>query len=173
MFLIYLFKKAVFPDVPKYVNYFRFMNPENGLLFEDIPEIVYTLEIDKAPSRSDGSVVWEWLQFFRSRNKEEFEMLAKRNPEIRQAANTLYTLSADEETRAEYEARLKARRDLHAQIAYAYDDGLATGLEKGEARGLEKGRAEERLETARKLKAMGLSPEQITAATGLSQEALE
>ena len=166
---ICIFKKAIFPNVPKYVNRFRFMNPENGLLFEDIPEIVYTLEIDKAPSRSEGSAVWEWLQFFRSRNKEEFEMLAKRNPEIRQAANTLYTLSADEETRAEYEARLKARRDLHAQIAYAYDDGLATG----EARGLEKGRAEERLETARKLKAMGLSSEQITAATGLSPEALE
>ena len=42
-----------------------------------------------------------------------------------------------EETRAEYEARLKARRDHKAEVDWAYDDGLAKGREEG----LTKGRA--------------------------------
>jgi len=107
-------------------------------------------------------------------------MIAQKNPEIRQTANTLYTLSADEATRAEYEAQLKARRDLHAKVAYAYDDGLAKGIEKGREEGLNKGREEglsrgrqALIETARRLQAMGLSAEQITAVTGLSPEAFE
>ena len=95
-------------------------------------------------------------------------MIAQKNPEIRQTTNNLYTLSADEATRAEYEAQLKARRDLHAKVAYAYDDGMAKGIEKG----IEKGR-EALIETARRLQAMGLSAEQIVAATGLSPEAFE
>jgi predicted transposase YdaD len=49
------------------------------------------------------------------------------------------------------------------------EKGRAEGLESG----LEKGRAEEREEIANKLKNMGLSPEQISAATGLPPEALE
>ena len=103
-------------------------------------------------------------------------MIAQKNPEIRQTADTLYTLSADKATRAEYEAQLKARRDLHAKVAYAYDDGLAKGIEKGIEKGREEGLNKGRealIETARKLQAMGLSAEQIAAATGLSPEAFE
>jgi predicted transposase/invertase (TIGR01784 family) len=78
--------------------------------------------------------------------------------------------------RAQHEAREKAWRDHKAEIDWAYDDGLEKGLEKGRAEGfesgLEKGR-EALLETARKLKNMGLPAEQISAATGLPPEALE
>jgi predicted transposase/invertase (TIGR01784 family) len=60
---------------------------------------------------------------------------------------------------------------------WAYDDGLEKGLERGRAEGLERGhvagKEEAFLETARKLKNMGLSAEQISAATGLPPEALE
>jgi hypothetical protein len=38
-------------------------------------------------------------------------MEAAKNPEIRNAVNTLYELSADEKVRAEYEMRQKAWRD--------------------------------------------------------------
>ena len=57
----------------------------------------------------------------------------------------------------------------------AMEEGLKRGLERGRTegraegleRGLERGRTEGKRETARKLKAMGLSAEQIAAATGL------
>jgi hypothetical protein len=45
----------LFPGVSGYLNNFRFYNPKNGLCFEDIPEEVYTLELPKAPVKSDGS----------------------------------------------------------------------------------------------------------------------
>ena len=88
-------------------------------------------------------------------------MIAQKNPEIRQTANTLYTLSADEATRAEYEAQLKARRDLHAKVAYAYDDGLAKGIEKG------------REETARNALAKGMPLELVQDITGIDAETLK
>ena len=103
-------------------------------------------------------------------------MRAQKNPEIRQTANTLYTLSADEATRAEYEAQLKARRDLHAKVAYAYDDGLTKGIEKGCEEGLSKGRAEGRealMETARNALAKGMSLELVQDITGLDMAAVQ
>ena len=111
-------------------------------------------------------------------------MIAKQSPEIRNAVDTLYELSANPDVRAQYEAREKAWRDRMAEIDWAYDDGIEKGLERGRAEGREAGRAEGReagraegrealLETARKLKNLGLSPEQISAATGLPPDALE
>jgi predicted transposase/invertase (TIGR01784 family) len=104
-------------------------------------------------------------------------MIAKQSPEIRNAVDTLYELSANPDVRAQYEAREKAWRDRMAEIDWAYDDGIEKGLEKGlergRAEGREAGRAEEREEIANKLKNMGLPPEQISAATGLPPETLE
>ena len=151
----------LFSGVKEYLNSFYFYNPKNGLYFEDIPEEVYTLELSKVPTVNDGSAGWEWLQFLRAKQKEEFEMIAERNPEIRKAVDTLYELSADEKVRAEYEMRLKAWRDRLSQNEGYYQEGLV------------KGKQESRLEVARRMKAMGLSTEQITTATGLSLDEIE
>ncbi|MDR2096781.1 MAG: Rpn family recombination-promoting nuclease/putative transposase, partial [Treponema sp.] len=63
------------------------------------------------PGESDGTALYGWLQFLKAKRKEEFEMAAERAPEIRQAVETLYELSANEEVRAQYEQRQKAWRD--------------------------------------------------------------
>ena len=52
-------------------------------------------------------------------------------------------------------------------------EGRAEGLAEGRAEGLAEGRAEGILSTARNLKAMGLSMEDISRATGLSKEDIE
>jgi predicted transposase/invertase (TIGR01784 family) len=166
----------LFSGVKEYLNKFVFYNPRNGLYFEDIPEELYTLELPKAPLKNDGNMVWEWLQFLRAKEKEEFEMIAERNPEIRKAVDSLYEMSADEKVRAEYEMRLKAWRDWESQKEDSYQEGIQKGrlegLTEGIQKGLTEGREEALLETARKLMAMGLSIDQITAATGLSAESL-
>jgi predicted transposase/invertase (TIGR01784 family) len=113
----------LFPGAAGYLNNFKFYNPKNGLCFEDIPEEVYTLELPKAPVKSDGTTGWEWMQFLRGKQREEFDMIAAKNPEIRKAVDTLYELSADEKVRAEYEMRQKAWRDRVSQIEGAYEDG--------------------------------------------------
>jgi predicted transposase/invertase (TIGR01784 family) len=52
-------------------------------------------------------------------------------------------------------------------------EGREEGREEGRAEGLEEGQAKERLNTAKRLKAMGLSPDQIVEATGLDVRMLE
>jgi len=102
------------------------------------------------------------------------------NPEIRKAVDSLYEMSADEKVRAEYEMRLKAWRDRESQKDDYYQEGIMEGIRKGRLegitegiqKGISEGREEALLETARKLMAMGLSMDQITAATGLSAESV-
>jgi predicted transposase/invertase (TIGR01784 family) len=149
----------LFPGIEDYLNYFRFYNAGNGLCFEEIPEEVYTLELPKAPLQNDGTAGWEWLQFLRARQKEEFEMAAAANPEIRKAVNNLYELSADEGVRAEYEMRMKAWRDRMSQNEGYYMDGVLKGRAEG--------REDAMLETARRMKGLGRPLEEIAAVTGL------
>ncbi len=61
-----------------------------------------------------------------------------------------------------YNKSLMNERDILAQKDFAVKEALA--------RGLAEGRAEEKRETAKNLKAMGLTVEQIIFATGLSQK---
>jgi predicted transposase/invertase (TIGR01784 family) len=138
-------------------------------LFDKIPEEVYTLELPKVPEHNDGSGICAWLQFLRSKNKEEFEMVAEKNPEIRKAVDKLYVLSADEEARAQYEWRLKCIRDSNSLI----DGALERGREEGKIEGYANGKAEKARETARNFKKMGLSTEQIAQGTGLSPDEIE
>ena len=144
----------LFTKEKEYLNNFRFYNPKNGLCFEDIPEEVYTLELPKVPVTSDGSAIWEWLQFLRARQEEEFEMVAERNPEIRKAVDTLYQLSMDEHVLAEYEQRQKAWRDRASQNEGFFLDGIQQGI----------------VETARRMKADNLSVSHIIKYTGLSEQ---
>jgi predicted transposase/invertase (TIGR01784 family) len=144
----------LFPGVDGYLNNFKFYNPKNGLCFEDIPEEVYTLELPKVPVKNDGTPGWEWMQFLRGKQKEDFDMVAEKNPEIRKAVNTLYELSADEKVRAEYEMRQKAWRDRVSQIEGAYEDGAQKNA----------------IEVAKKLKADNMPFGQISKYTGLTEQ---
>ncbi len=62
--------------------------------------------------------------------------------------------------REAYQASLKYYRDLKNVIDTAFDDGLNMGIEQG--------REQERLNIAKNLKSLGLSDQQIAAASGLS-----
>jgi predicted transposase/invertase (TIGR01784 family) len=120
----------LFSGVGDYANSFRFCNRKSGWCFEDIPEEVYTLELPKVPARHDGSSGWGWMQFLRAKRKEEFEMVAEQNPEIRKAVDSLYEISADEKVRAEYEIRQKAWRDRMSQFDGYYQEGRQEGRQE-------------------------------------------
>jgi predicted transposase/invertase (TIGR01784 family) len=152
----------LFPGVKEYVNDFKFCNSKNGLCFEEMPEELYTIELPKAPLMDDGSEVWDWVQFLRAKSKEEFEMLAVKNAEVREAVDTLYEISADELVRAEYEMRQKAWRDRMSQIDGYYHDGLEEGRKEGKLDG--------KLEVAAAMKKNGIPDDQITLYTGISPD---
>ena len=141
---------TLFPQTSDYLNNFVFFNSKNGLRFYDIPEEIYTLELPKVPVQNDGSAIWAWMQFLRSKEKEEFEMAAAKNPAVREAVNTLYELSTDKKVRAEYEMRHKAWLDRQSQLYDSREEGRAEG------------RAEAAIDFEKKMKDIGLSSEQIS-----------
>ena len=86
---------------------------------EDIHHFIYTdkmefhvLELPKLPKElKDGSSdILLWAKFINSERKEEFDMLATKNPYIGSAYEHLQVISQDREKRREYEAREKAIR---------------------------------------------------------------
>ena len=57
--------------------------------------------------------------------------------------------------------------------AEGIEEGRAEGREQGRAEGMEQGRREAVVETARRMKALGLAPDVIAGATGLTTDDIE
>jgi len=98
-------------DSPKYHHRFTLYDRDNDVEFTDIIE-VNTLELNKIPPTEDGTPLWEWLKFLNAESKEEFDMIAERNPVIKKAVVRLAELSQDEKTRMLYESRQKLEWDM-------------------------------------------------------------
>ena len=77
----------------------------------------------------------------------------------------------------EYEASMKAYRDIKNSIDTAKREGIAEGMELGMKQGMEKGRAEgmnlRSLEIARKMLAKGMDEASIMDMTGLTAEEIK
>ena len=71
---------------------------------------------------------------------------------------------------AKLEGRIEGRAEGRAEGRV---EGRAEGLAEGRAEGLAEGRAEERLQNARSMKSLGVSPAIISQVTGLSLEEIE
>ena len=99
---------------PEYHHRFTLYDTKNKVEFTDIVE-VNTLELGKLPQAEDGSELWDWLKFLSSKSKEEFEMVAEKNPQIKNAVARLAELSSDERTRLLYESRMKLEGDIYAR----------------------------------------------------------
>lgn len=69
----------------------------------------------------------------------------------------------------EYWDSLKNFRDLYSVISTAENKGWKAGHEEGR----EEGRKEERIKNARRLKQLGIAPDVISQATGLSEAEIE
>jgi predicted transposase/invertase (TIGR01784 family) len=150
------------PEEPGYMNRYEVRNERSGGLFPDLAGIVI-LEIPKLPAEEEeGTGSWLWLKFFRGGSEKELEMPGNRDTGLGKAVELLKELSGSNARRRRAEAKEKRRRDQWAREEYRYREGLEEGL----ARGIEK-KAEE---SARKMKAAGVAPEQISAWTGLSPE---
>ena len=100
-----------------------------------------------------------------SRPPELIAEIVGNDEAIRAAEEKLvYVTGSREEIRA-YEMHRLAQWDQAAREDFVREEGLVAGREEG--------RAETNLEIARKLKAMGMTAEQIHSITGLSVEDIE
>ena len=87
------------------------------------------------------------------------------NPYIQEAHKLYTTFTADQAMLDRLEAKEKWRRDYLSGLDESWNDGMEKGIEKG--------RNEEKPQTAKGLKAAGVSLDIIIKATGLSEEEIQ
>ncbi|GHV83112.1 hypothetical protein AGMMS50212_04520 [Spirochaetia bacterium] len=137
---------------PDYLNTWTMNNKKDGEQFTDLMKIV-TIELSKLPKEDDGKAVWPFLQCFKCKRKEDFDMLAKKHPEVKEIAVQVKKLSFFERHRMIAEKKAMWRADLRAMMTDARESGLSAGREEGLSKGIEKGSAEReqlRLENQKK-----------------------
>jgi predicted transposase/invertase (TIGR01784 family) len=155
------------PETERYHTVFGMREQEEHFLFNELMEI-NVLNLVRL-SEDEDSKLMDWLRFLKAEREEEFTMLARKNPMIKEAYCKLQAMSEDEATRILYEARLKAQRDDYSRMQGARQEGL----EEGHREGRKEGRQEEKLEIARKMKSRGVAAGQIAEDTGLTLKQVE
>jgi len=171
-----------------YYNEYVLRNKENRC-FTDLLKVII-LELPKVPDEED-SRVWPWLQFLKSKSEEDYRMLVKKHPEMEQAANCVQKFLLSDRIRTTILLRDMRRTAIRDREEYLKDEVRKREEEVRkkdeevrkkdeelvEARNkLEETREEANEELnkiASKLKATGMSPEQIKAITGLQPEDIE
>ena len=144
--------------------------------------IIELTKLEATPKRFLNDMFTVWMQFIRDPNSIPPEFL--NIPEVKEAMDELTHMSADPETRAEYDARVREMNRIYAGQTVKYKEGLEEGekigIEKGKAEGLEEGRAEERakakaekIESAKKMLQDGLSIDVVSKYSGLSLDEIE
>ena len=103
----------------------------------------------------------EWIDYLKNGRIKEDTI----TPGLQEARKKLQYISMNEKERHAYEAHMD---DIMVQ-----NDVLDTAKMEGREEGRAEGRAEEKNDIARTMKAMGMSAEMISKATGLSEEDIE
>jgi predicted transposase/invertase (TIGR01784 family) len=136
--------------------------------------VLHFLELPKYERNNapPSTALERWLYFITRRGGVDamedpvMKQILEESPEIAAAARRYEEFVADEQLRSRLDARDKFIR-TNAQLLH---DAEQRGIEQGMERGREEGREEERCETARRLKARGMSLADIAAVTGLPHE---
>lgn len=141
---------------------FRLMEEKEYFTLLDDLEIHY-LELTKLPNKEINQLnkTEKWIMFLKEAGREDsrdrIKELTRESDIMATALNKLKEISADQEMRALYKARQKARHDLASKLQYARREG----------------REEEKIKTAKNLLKMNLTIEQIAQATELNIEEIK
>jgi predicted transposase/invertase (TIGR01784 family) len=141
-----------------YINIYELRNEENRSFTKLLSIII--LELPKLPETVDRTV-WPWLKFFKCTEKEEFEMLALKFPELKKPVSCAKKMSLWEEWKYIRFHRNLQKVDERMLLEQIKIDGRAEGM------------AENKLEVAKKALAKGLSVEIIHDITGLDVETIK
>ncbi len=125
----------LFDDTENFYSCFHIAEDNRHSLYTDKMEF-HVLELPKLPDKpkNDSDNILLWAKFINAERKEEFDMVADKNPYIESAYQTLQVISQNKEKRLEYEAREKAIRDHNQFLLEARQKGRAEGREMGEER---------------------------------------
>jgi predicted transposase/invertase (TIGR01784 family) len=160
---------VLFPNKRKYLSHHKHLDIET---FEcDIEGLSFSFlelrKLDKELHELNNNLE-KWVYFFRnapSTGPGELEEISKNSPMIKEAYGALAEYAFTPEELREYE-RYDMQKDAEKT---RLKDAKAEGIAEGKI----EGKAEAKRETAVNLLSMGLSPEQISQATGLSVEDIQ
>ena len=148
----------LFEGEPEFYSRFHILEDTRHFAYTDKMEF-HVIELPKLPKklREDSSHIELWAKFINSESKEEFDMIAEKDPYIRSAYDQLQVISQDKQKRMEYEAREKAIRD--------YNQGIFEAVQRGEK--------QQSIKIAKKLITMGYPTEQIMQITDLPAKQID
>lgn len=180
-----------FPDRDPWHSCFLLREKDDPEFVLTLDLVIHFIEIPKAGTRVNTKLE-QWLYVLRRLGEEEDEkmkVLMDENWEFRDVKKRYDDFIADEQARIAAFSREMFLHDQASREAYAkknaenaMKEGWKKGWEKGQMEGQIEGRKEGReegreegkkakaLETAAKLKALGLETEKIVEATGISIE---
>lgn len=96
------------------------------IIFSDKMEW-HMVELPKLPSVNDGTNIYNWTKFFKTKEREEFEMLAQNDEYLQEAYRQLDIISQDEQKRMEYDSRTK----MLYHINTIKEEGIREGRQEG------------------------------------------
>ena len=109
--------------------------------YTDLMEI-HILELPKLPvEQKNETDLMQWMRFLGGKKREDFEKMAEKNPDMKEAYDMLDRMSADERKRLEYEERQKLLRDKNMILKDGkrkYERGLREGRECGLREGIDR-----------------------------------
>jgi predicted transposase/invertase (TIGR01784 family) len=164
--------KRLFDDEEP-IHRFEYYDPEHRVSLGGRTRIII-VELEKAEGLlaqpvAGLSSAQRWTVFFRYVTDPEKRALINEilthEEGIAMAGEELLTISRDQVERARLESEFRYELDRQCELEDARQAGLADGRAEGERLLFE-----ERRETARKLKALGLPPDQIAQVTSLDPE---
>ena len=123
----------LFPDEIEFYSCFHIREDTRGFVYTD-KMAFHLIELPKLPKelKEDSSDIELWAKFINAERKEEFDMLAQKNPYIESAYERLQVISQDRQKRLEYEAREKAILDHNQMMIEAEERGEERGRELAE-----------------------------------------
>ena len=106
-----------FPEYPEFYASYQFMNEKKHHIYSDklTLRVVDLRQIELATAEDQASGLEHWARLFKASTWEEIRMIAKKDENLLEATETLYTLNADELVRRQCEARADYYR-LHNSI---------------------------------------------------------
>ena len=157
-------------DCTEFHSFFQLLETTRHTLLSDKMGLHF-FELKKLPSEiNEKDALLLWLSLFRAETEEELEQIKGMGvPMMDKAISAYYTITASSEFREIERLREKARHD-EAQALY---HAKLEGRQEGRLEGRQEGISERNTEIARNLIKLGMPPNQITAATGLSAEDIE
>jgi predicted transposase/invertase (TIGR01784 family) len=176
---IHILNFTSIPNVDRYHNVFHITEKETGLLyFKDLE--LHTIELKKFSKDSHAELadivamvknsLDMWVAFLTRHDLLNKERLPSEldDPALKKALNVLDVMNFAPEEREAYEERLKWLRMETSALKKWFEDGEQIGIAKGE-----KKLAEEKKNIALKILAKGMSIQDASELTGLSEDEIK